>query len=87
MAENMAGHIHRVGLPANSPDLNVIENLWGYVQDKLAERRFKTVTGLWRCLKEVWQGVPKRVLRNLVASMPRRLRLVRAANGGTIRLH
>ena len=87
MQKKMATHLPRVPLPPNSPDLNIIENLWAYTQEKLSDRRFTTTSGLYKCLKDVWAAVPNTVLRNLVADMPRRLRLIRRAKGDNIRLH
>lgn len=87
LQKHMRFHLPKVPLPANSPDLNVIENLWAYVQDQLNLRRFKTVSGLYKSLKQIWAAIPKKLLKHLAQDMPRRLGLVRKAKGGNIRLH
>ena len=76
-----------VPLPPNSPDLNPIENLWGIVQDKLNEKKFTTVTGLWKALGKIWKNINTMILQNMCSSMSTRLKLVQKAKGRHITLH
>ena len=48
LQKKLKKHLPRVTFPPNSPDLNVIENLWTYVQDKLNQRKFRTTNGLYK---------------------------------------
>lgn len=70
--------------PAQSPDLNPIENLWGELERKLRLRgdRPKNAGELIRFLTEEWECIPRDTVEKLVDSMPRRIEAVLAAKGG-----
>jgi hypothetical protein len=68
--------------PANSPDLNPIENLWAYLQQRVYAREPRTLAALQRIIEEEWAAIPIENLQRLVNSMPRRLAAVRYNHGG-----
>jgi len=70
--------------PAQSPDINPIENLWSYIEVKIRQRDSQpsSVTQLEQWVKEEWDAVPVNYYRNLIKSMPHRVQAVIAANGG-----
>lgn len=68
--------------PAQSADLNPIENLWGLMITKLRRRTFENVDELTRTILDVWNHeIDIQVIHNLVDSMPRRMREVVRARG------
>ncbi len=44
--------------PANSPDLNPIENLWGIVKKKMRYTRPNNADDLKATVKETWASIP-----------------------------
>jgi len=68
--------------PANSPDLNCIENLWSVFKERVYRRKFKTLQGLYRVACEEWANIELSDIRKLVLSLPERLAQVRERDGG-----
>lgn len=64
--------------PPRSPDLNPIENLWGWMVHRVyaGGRQFGNVADLRLAITEAWESIPRRVMEDLVATMPNRLREV-----------
>ncbi|KAJ6239137.1 transposable element tc1 transposase [Anaeramoeba flamelloides] len=70
--------------PANSPDLNPIENLRGIMSRRLNEIDIKTVKNLEKVVREVWKNIDWLMIENLINSMERRLKLVVQLKGDCI---
>ena len=68
--------------PSQSPDLNPIENLWGYLKGRLETRIIHSTAQLLAAAREEWNALPQQVLQNLIESMPRRIAAVIRARGG-----
>ncbi len=68
-----AGSIHHTVLdwPANSPDLNPIENLWAIVKRKLRDTRPNNANDLKAVIKATWASVTPEQCHRLIVSMPR----------------
>ncbi len=67
---------HSVGVldwPANSPDLNPKENLWGIVKRKMRDTRPNNADDLKAAIKATWAFIPPQQCHRLIASMPRRI--------------
>lgn len=71
--------------PANSPDLNPIENLWAWAQRQINKQDIHTLKDLERAVVAVWRSIPTKMLQNLASSMTTRLHKVEAAKGYPIR--
>ncbi len=67
--------------PANSPDLNLIENLWGIVKRKMRDTRPNNADDLKATVKETWASIPPQQCHKLITSMPRRIEAVIKAKG------
>ena len=64
--------------PAQSPDLNPIEQLWEHLKRKLAEHEVapRGILELWERVNEEWNKIDAEVCQNLIESMPRRVAAV-----------
>ena len=73
--------------PSRSPDLNPIENLWGWLARRVYRngRQFNDADQLFAAIQQEWAIVPEADLKNLIDSMTRRLTAVLRANGGPTR--
>ncbi len=67
--------------PANSPDLNPIENLWGIVKRKMRDTRPNNADELKATVKETCASKPPQQCHKLITSMPRRIEAVIKAKG------
>ena len=81
--------------PAQSQDLNPIENLWHILKVKFHEHYTDLRCSLSKSqgaidkyddiLRQVWSELNPTVVSNLIRSMPGRVQTVIAAKGGAIR--
>ncbi len=67
--------------PANSPDLNPIENLCGIVKRKMRDTRPNNADDLKATVKETWASIPPQQCHKLITSMPRQIEAVIKAKG------
>lgn len=67
--------------PAQSPDLNPIENLWEIVDRRIIRENCRNKDELFNQVKEAWESIPKQIINNLIESMPRRCAAVLKAKG------
>ncbi|GFT53088.1 transposable element Tcb1 transposase [Trichonephila clavipes] len=78
------GEVGHLDWPPQSPDLNIMEHLWGYLESKL-RARFpppSTISALETALHEEWLHIPLQVVHDLYASIPRRIQSVIQSKGG-----
>ena len=70
--------------PACSPDLNPIENIWGWMAREVYKngRQFQTVDALREAIFTTWSNVPTSLLETVASSMPKRVFEVINKNGG-----
>lgn len=67
--------------PANSPDLNPIENLWDIVKRKLSDTRPNTLDELKAAFEASLASITPQQCHRLIASMPHRIEAVISAKG------
>lgn len=59
--------------PAQSPDLNIIENLWSLLKNKVACMPANNVDELWENCCRVWKSIPNETIRKLYESINTRI--------------
>lgn len=59
--------------PAQSPDLNIIENLWSTLKQNVARMQANTLEDLWNNCNQVWSNIPNETIRVLFDSIPSRI--------------
>lgn len=69
--------------PPQSPDLNIIENLWYDIKRNVSRRHPKSVDELWNYFQEEWNAYPVEKIKNLYLSLPRRMKAVKMSRGHT----
>ena len=81
-----ANEVKKIEWPPYSPDLNTIENLWGWLVRKVYAngRQFNSVFELKREIQSKWDEVPSDLLESLISSVPNRLIQVIRNSGGSI---
>ncbi len=67
--------------PANTPDLNPIENLLGIVKRKMRDTRPNNADDLKATVEATWASIPPQQCHKLITSMPRRIEAVIKAKG------
>ena len=68
--------------PPNSPDLNPIENLWGWMEAEVDSLGCKSFNAYSEAVLRQLATAPRTLLRSLVNSMPRRMAEVIRLKGG-----
>lgn len=73
--------------PPNSPDMNIIENLWDYLDRQVRKRKPLPTSeeSLWEALQEEWYKIPQSYIDSLYASLPNRPAELYAAKGHATR--
>lgn len=62
--------------PAQSPDLNPIENLWTDIKNAVSDEKPTTKSQLWAVVQSAWNNIPIERCQRLIDSMPRRCKAV-----------
>jgi len=69
--------------PGNSSDLNPIENFWTKLKNRVPEKHPSSLPSLIKTIKSSWVlDMSTELCRNIIESMPRRIRAVSEAKGG-----
>jgi len=73
--------------PANSPDLNPIEQIWAYMNRKLAERRApaSSEAELKEIVEQLWDDIPQSTINNFVLSFMTKVAACKRNKGGLSR--
>lgn len=71
--------------PAQSPDLNPIENLWSILKEKVAKHNPGTCDELWSITKHEWNSIDAVTIVKLYEFMSQRMKAVLKAKGQNIK--
>ena len=81
--KNLPNFIAKDGWPANSPDINPIENIWSIIDETMyKDSAPKTMEELKRRLRFAWKNVTLDALKELAHFRPRRLENAIKNKGG-----
>ena len=74
--------------PAQSPDLNPIENLWSIIKRQVypGGKQYSSVNELWQAIQDVCTALEPQTIENLTKSMDDRHFRVIQANGAYIKM-
>lgn len=69
--------------PAHSPDLNIIENLWGFLSSRVYAnfRQYRTTEELKKAILQAWNAITLDYIHALYDSLPERIKNVIKARG------
>lgn len=73
-------------IPAYSPDMNIIENLWAYLKQKARSHCFDHGRTHRRAdfielVRQIWSDIPQSVIEHLYSSLQNRMRCILTAEG------
>ena len=69
------------GYPPNSLDLNSIENVFSYWHNEVIKKNPKNTTQLIQTIKQEWNKIPMRVVRNCIKRLPKVMEWIKTNNG------
>jgi transposase len=76
--------IKKISWPAQSPDLNPIENVWLILKRNIQDfYQPKNVPEMPQAIQQAWEDLPTSILDHLIESMPRRMQEVIKESGGS----
>ena len=71
--------------PPNSPDINIIENVWSLLKKRVFQRHPKNIEELWAFCQEEFERKALEYIQNLYSSIPDRLNKFVQCNGKNIK--
>ena len=71
--------------PPNSPDINIIENVWSLLKKRVFQRHPENIEELWAFCQEEFERIPLEYIQNSYTSIPDRLNKIVQCNGKNIK--
>ena len=72
-------------LPAQSPDMNIIEHVWGRMKEEAWKMKANNLDELWEACKTAFFVIPDDFINKLYESLPNRMDAVLQAHGSHTR--
>ena len=69
------------GWPSQSPDINIIEHIWGRMKEEAWRTKPKNLEKLWHACKAAFHAIPDDFINKLYDSLPNRMATVLQAKG------
>ena len=69
------------GWPAQSPDINIIEHIWGRMKEEAWRTKPKNLEELWDACKVAFHAIPDNFINKPYDSLPNRMATVLQAKG------
>ena len=73
--------------PAQSPDMNIIEHVWGRMKEEARKTKPKNLDELWEACKTAFFAIPDDFINKLYESLPNRMDAVLQAHGSHTRYY
>jgi len=76
--------VNVIAWPGYSPDMNLIENLWGYMAGLVYPdgKAYPNIKTLERACRAAWKSISEEYIQNLFDSMDKRVKALVANKGG-----
>ena len=71
--------------PTQSPDMNIIEHVWGRMKEEAWKTKPKNLDELWEACKTAFFAIPDDFIKKLYESLPNRMDAVLQAHGSHTR--
>ena len=77
-------HITLLDWAPSSPDMNIIEHVWGYLERRINAQRIKprNADEMWVILEKEWNNIDINYIKSLYSSMPHRVDALWQVKGG-----
>ncbi len=67
--------------PANSPDDNAAENIFGIIESEVQAKKPQTLKALEQCVRSAWRALTPETCANCISAIPKRLKQIIKSNG------
>lgn len=67
--------------PPQSPDLNPIEQVWGWMVMQMRDMTFKSIKDIRALVRELWEKIPKETILAYIHKIPSKMEYIKTHNG------